>query len=70
MADVNALTSIFGKFIARYYIIASILYSTDKQQRLKEYKELIFTKENIVKITSDVSQLILGLMLVMTNTFF
>ena len=70
MADVNALTSIFGKFIARYYIIASILYSTDKQQRLKDYKELIFTKENIVKITSDVSQLILGLMLVMTNTFF
>ena len=55
MTDVNALT-IFRKFISQYYIIASILYSTDKLQRMKAYEDSIFTKENIVKITSDVSQ--------------
>ena len=49
VSDVDTLTMRPRKFIAQLYIIASILYSTDKQRRLKEYKESIFTEDNIVK---------------------
>ena len=68
MSNVGDLTSIFGKFIAQYCILASILYSTDKQQRPEEYEESIFTEENIVKITSEISQQSIEPILVMTVT--
>ena len=54
VSDVDTLTMRPRKFIAQLYIIASILYSTDKQRRLKEYKESIFTEDNIVKITLEI----------------
>ena len=68
MIDIEALTRRFGKLISQYCIIASILYSTDKQRRSKEYIESIFTKDKIVKITSDISQQIIEPMSVMTST--
>ena len=56
MTDVDALTRILGKFISQYCIIASILYSTEKQRQPKAYEESIFTEENIVKNTSNISK--------------
>ena len=67
MSDISALTRRSWKLIAQYCIVVSILYSTDKHQRPKAYKELIFTKDNTVKISSDVSQQILKLILLMTS---
>ena len=68
MIHVNTLTRISGKFISLHCIIASILYSIDKKRRPKLYKEFIFTKDNIVKITSDISHKNLELMLVINST--
>ena len=67
MTDVDALTSRFGKLISQYCIIASILYITDKQQRPDAYEESVFTKDNIVKITSNIPHHNLKPMLVTTS---
>ena len=50
LKDFNALNRRFGKLISKYCIMASILYSTDKQQRLDAYEESFFTKDNIIKL--------------------
>ena len=68
MSDFNAFTRRFGILVAQYCIITYIFYSKEKQQLPKAYKESIFTKDNIVKITSDISQQSLGPMLVTTST--
>ena len=49
-------------------MIASILYSTDKQQQTKAHEYSVFTKDNIVKITLDTSQQSLEPTLVTTST--
>ena len=56
ITDGDAFTRRFGKLILQYCIITSILYSIDKQWCPKVYKELVFTKDNNVKITPDISQ--------------
>ena len=51
---VNALTSRFEKLISQYCIIASILYSIEKEKQPKAYEESVSIKDNIVKITSEI----------------
>ena len=63
MIDVNSLTA-----SSQYCIIASILYSTDKPRRPKSYKESVFIRYNIVKLTLYISQKSLKPMSVTTST--
>ena len=67
MTDVDNLTRILGKFISQYCIIASILYSTEKQRQPKAHKEPIFTEDNIVKNTLNISQQSLKPILALTS---
>ena len=68
VSDVDTLTMRPRKFIAQLYIIASILYSTDKQRRPKAYEESIYTEDNIVKVISDISKQSIKPKLVTTST--
>ena len=54
--------------ISQYCIIASIIYSTDKQKQPKSYKESVFIGDDIVKIIFDISQQSLEPILVTRRT--
>ena len=56
MADVDELTRRFGTLIAQHCMIASILYHTDKIKRPEVYDEAVFTKEENVKVRTDVQE--------------
>ena len=68
MTDVDYFTTIFGKLISQYCIIASILYSTDKHRQLDASEDSVFIKDNIIKTTSNISHHNLETMLLTTST--
>ena len=70
ITDSNALTRRYVKLISQYFIIASILYNTDKNLWTKAHEEYVFTKYYTVKITSDISHQSLEMMFVTTSKIY
>ena len=56
MADVDAITRRLGPLISQHCMIASILHNTDKIKILDAYDEALFSKEEKVKVRTEVQQ--------------
>ena len=54
MAEVDALTRIFGTLIAQYCMIASILHHTDKIKSPEAYNKAVFNQEEGFELRIEV----------------